>query len=80
MANYLPETGYLRLRQIIGNPKADPPIPPLIPVSRSTWWVGVASGRFPKPRKLGPNTTAWRVEDIRSLISNVEAQKESADA
>ena len=73
MANYLPETGYLRLRQIIGNPKADPPTPPLIPVSRSTWWAGVASGRFPQPLKLGPNTTVWRVEDIRSLISNVEA-------
>ena len=73
MVNYLPETGYLRLRQIIGNPKADPPVPPLIPVSRSTWWAGVASGRFPQPLKLGPNTTVWRVEDIRSLISNVEA-------
>ena len=80
MANYLPETGYLRLRQIIGDPKADPPIPPLIPVSRSTWWAGVASGRFPKPRKLGPKTTVWRVEDIRSLISNVEAQKERGNA
>ena len=74
------ETGFLRLRQIIGNPKADPPVPPLIPVSRSTWWAGVKNGRFPKAVKLGPNTTVWRVEDIRSLISNVEAQKESADA
>ncbi len=42
----LPETGYLRLPQIIGNPKADPPIPPIIPVSKSTWWAGVKSGRF----------------------------------
>ena len=75
-AGSLPETGFLRLRQIIGNPKADPPVPPLIPVSRSTWWAGVASGRFPQPLKLGPKTTVWRVEDIRSLISNVEAQKE----
>ena len=79
-AGSLPETGFLRLRQIIGNPKADPPVPPLIPVSRSTWWAGVASGRFPQPLKLGPKTTVWRVEDIRSLISNVEAQKESTDA
>ena len=69
MVNYLPETGYLRLRQIIGNPKADPPIPPLIPVSRSTWWVGVKNGRFPKAVKLGPNTTVWRVEDILELIN-----------
>ncbi|MDO8938236.1 MAG: AlpA family phage regulatory protein [Methylicorpusculum sp.] len=64
----LPETGYLRLAQIIGNPKADPPIPALIPVSKSTWWEGVKSGRFPPPVKLGPRITAWRVEDIRALI------------
>lgn len=37
----LPETGYLRLAQIIGNPKANPPIPALIPVSKSTWWAGL---------------------------------------
>ena len=66
--NSIPEIGYLRLKQIIGNPKADPPLPPLIPVSRSTWWTGVKIGRFPKPLKLGPGTTVWRVEDIRALI------------
>lgn len=65
----LPETGYLRLHQIIGNPKADPPIPALIPVSKSTWWNGVRSGRYPQPvRTLGERITAWRVEDIRNLI------------
>lgn len=41
----LPQIGYLRMPQIIGNPKADPPIPPLVPVSRSTWWDGVKAGR-----------------------------------
>lgn len=64
----LPETGFIRLRNIIGDPKADPPIPPLIPVSRSSWLAGVASGRYPKPVKLGPRTTAWRISDIRALI------------
>lgn len=64
----LPETGYLRLPQIIGNPKADPPIPPIYPVSRSSWWNGVKTGKYPKPFKLGPRTTAWKVEDIVALI------------
>ena len=67
----LPETGFLRLRQIIGNPKAKPPIPPIIPVSKSTWWAGVASGRYPKPvRTLGLRITAWRVEEISALIES----------
>jgi len=65
----LPEIGYLRLPQIIGDTSAKPPIPAVIPVSKSTWWEGVKSGRFPKPVKLGPRITAWRVEDIRALIN-----------
>lgn len=72
-ANALPDTGFMRLPQIVGNATADPPIPPLIPVSRSTWWAGVRTGRFPQPVKLGPKTTAWRVEDIRALIESVPA-------
>ncbi|HAT6936577.1 TPA: AlpA family phage regulatory protein [Legionella pneumophila] len=66
--NHLPDAGYLRLTQIIGNKKSKPPLPPIIPVGKSTWWEGVRSGRYPKPVKLGPRITAWRVEDIRKLI------------
>jgi len=67
----LPATGFLRLHQIIGNPNVQPPIPALIPVSRSTWWEGVKSGRYPQPvRTLGQRITAWRVADIRSLIES----------
>lgn len=67
----LPKVGYLRLPQIIGDANRDPPIPAIMPVSRSTWWQGVRDGRFPKPVKLGPKTTAWRVEDIRDLIERL---------
>ena len=65
----LPETGYVRLPQIIGDKHAKPPIPPIIPVSKSTWWAGVRTGRYPTPvRTLGRRITAWRIEDIRDLI------------
>ena len=67
----LPETGYLRLPQIVGKPATEsaPAIPAIIPVSKSTWWAGVRSGRYPQPtRALGTRITAWRVEDIRALI------------
>ena len=67
----LPETGFLRLPYIIGNPNATPPIPALIPIKKSCWWAGVKSGRFPKPVKLGPRVTAWKAEDIRALIASV---------
>lgn len=68
--NQLPAVGFLRLRQIIGDQDAVPPIPPLIPISRSSWLAGVRSGRFPAPVKLGPRTTAWRVADIIKLVNS----------
>jgi hypothetical protein len=56
-----PQAGFVRLAMILA------PNGP-IPVGKSTWWAGVKSGRFPKPVKLGPRITVWRVEDIRALF------------
>jgi predicted DNA-binding transcriptional regulator AlpA len=65
----LPETGFLRIWQIIGNKKKNTPA--LIPISRTTFLNGVKSGKYPKSVKLGERTTAWRVEDIRDLIYSI---------
>jgi len=77
----LPLTGYLRLNQIIGTLAASPRkklranreteatfYPPLIPVSKTTWWEGVKSGRYPAAVKLSERCTAWRVSSIMALI------------
>jgi predicted DNA-binding transcriptional regulator AlpA len=48
-----------------------PPVPAIIPVSKSTWWQGIRDGRFPKAIKIGARTTAWRVEDIRALVERL---------
>ncbi|PPD44364.1 MAG: transcriptional regulator [Methylobacter sp.] len=71
-SHQLPETGFLRIWHIIGNPRANPPIPALIPIGRTTFLNGVKSGKFPQPVKtLGSRTTAWKVEDIRALINSM---------
>lgn len=57
----LPETGFVRLSTILK----------IYPVGRSTWWAGCKSGKYPPGVKIGPNTTAWRVEDIRNLLDSV---------
>lgn len=58
----LPQVGYLRLKEVLA----------LIPVSKSTWYKGVADGRYPKPtKKFGARITAWDVCDIRSLLERV---------
>lgn len=60
MDTKLPESGFVRLPQILA----------VFPVSRSAFWAGVKTGRYPKPVKLSPSCTAWRAEDIRMLIEN----------
>ena len=60
----LPEVGYLRLSQILN----------IIPISKSARWEGCRSGLYPKPVKLGPRTTTWRVEDIRELMERINKE------
>jgi prophage regulatory protein len=55
----LPEAGFVRLATILK----------IYPIGRSTWWAGVKSGKYPAGVKIGANTTAWRVEDIRALLA-----------
>ena len=58
---------FLRINQVLEK----------IPVSRSSWWAGCKSGRYPKPVKLGPRTTAWRLSDINELLQRIDAQAEA---
>ena len=61
----------LRLKQIVGDPKSDPPIEPIIPISKSSWWEGVKSGRYPQAIKLSANTTVWREDEVRALVAKI---------
>ena len=70
----LPDTGFLRLKQIIGDPEADPPIPALIPVSSSTWWAGVKNGKYPPSVCLSAKVTGWSVENIKALIEKINSE------
>lgn len=64
-ASELPVDGYMRLKQIVR------PNGPL-PISKSSFWAGVKSGKFPKPRKISPRVTVWRAKDIRELMAQIE--------
>ena len=62
----IPNNALLRLPQVLA----------LIPVSRSAWWAGCKSGRYPKPVKLGPRTTAWGAADIAARLEKLTAETE----
>ena len=65
----IPNTGYVRLPQILA----------VVPISKSSWWAGVKSGRYPSSYKLG-RCTMWKAEDIHSLIAGIAESAISEEA
>lgn len=57
MAEAKQQIAFLRLPQVLE----------IFPISRSSWWQGCKSGKYPKPIKLGPRTTVWRKDEIEEL-------------
>lgn len=57
----LPDSALVRL----------PTLLTLFPVSKSTWWNGVQTGRFPAPVRNG-RITMWSVKSIRALVQQLE--------
>ena len=60
----LDNDGYLRLPDVLK----------LIPVSKSTFWEGIKTGRYPKPVKLSERVTAWRVSDIQKFLNSISGE------
>jgi len=60
----IPTYGFLRLPQILE----------IFPISKSSWWEGCRTGRYPKPIKLGPRTTVWKAEEIAVFIQGIGNQ------
>lgn len=52
---------FMRLPQVLAE----------IPVSKSTWWAGCKSGKYPAPVKLSARTTAWKRMEIEDLCARL---------
>ncbi len=70
----LQQAALVRLPQIIGSKKDG--ITPLLPISRSSWLVGVRDGIYPQPVKLGTGrAVAWRQKDLIDLLNELGESK-----
>jgi predicted DNA-binding transcriptional regulator AlpA len=58
----LPESGYVRQAKLLL----------FVPFSKSTLRRRVIDRNFPPPVKLSPGVTAWRVEDVRRWMAEVD--------
>ena len=65
-AKALPETGFLRLNQVLQ----------FIPIGKTRLYAGLQSGEFPRPVALGPRAKGYRAEDIAALIERLGFRNE----
>lgn len=56
--------GLLRLPEVLA----------LVPVSPSTWWAGIKTGKFPAGVRLSQRCTAWKAADIQALLDGLEQE------
>lgn len=67
----IPQEGFLRAWQITGSKRRG--IAPILPISQSSWWAGVASGKYPAGTLLSTRTRVWSVQSIRQLLADLAA-------
>ena len=60
------QTKFIRIRELASSPGRNglPARSGRLPVSCATIWRWVKIKKFPQPVHLGPQITAWRMEDI----------------
>lgn len=75
------QTKFIRIRELASSPgrKGLPARRGRLPVSFATIWRWVKLGSFPQPVRLGPQVTAWRMEDIERWEAEHGA-RQSAEA
>ena len=59
----LPDVALIQLRPLLQYK--------VIPYSATTVWRLCRTGKFPRPIKVSPGITAWRVADIRKYLDQV---------
>lgn len=63
----LPQEGFVRQPTVLN----------VLGISKTTLWRRVKEGVYPRPVKISTNTSAWRVKDIRALISRFDEPQET---
>ena len=66
MKSFLPTEGFVSLAQVLL----------MFPVSRKNLEWMVKEGVFPQPKKIGPRTTVWDIQELREFKKHLSEQGE----
>jgi predicted DNA-binding transcriptional regulator AlpA len=48
------------------------------PIHYSTLYRGIATGRYPKPIRVGPNTSRWLRSECRAALKDLISKRDGA--
>ena len=66
----MPDDALVRVRQIIGDPNSEPPLPAYLSVSRSKFYALVRDGLLPPPVRLpGSTSSLWHLGSLRAAVA-----------
>ena len=49
----------------------------VLPIGHTSFWRGIAEGRYPRPSKISPRRNAWQVGQIRRVLAALAAEEQS---
>ncbi len=61
-ASPLPDEGFVRLPSVLA----------VLGISKTSFYAGIKSGRFPHGKLLSERCRVWPVSEIRNLLSQIE--------
>lgn len=70
--DHLPDSALMREADLVQSPKRPHGTAPL-PFSAATLWRMSKAGTFPKPIRLAPRVTAWKVGEVRAWMATQAA-------
>lgn len=70
IVSHCKELRLVRVTELCGNRKANPPTPRMLPFSPATLWRKVKAGDFPQPIRVSPGITAWSLAEIETWLSS----------
>jgi prophage regulatory protein len=56
------------LREILGDPSAEPPVPAKFPVCPTTFYKLIRDGVLPEPERISPNRSGWWGSKLNASI------------
>jgi prophage regulatory protein len=58
----LPDEGFVRLPSVLS----------VLGISKSSFYAGIKSGKFPKGKLLSERCRVWPVSEVRNLLTQIE--------